>query len=142
MYLGLFLDKRSEDVLRDCFENTLDNKLHLTIIHTPKETKIETPMDLKHVGISQTYFDLVIDTAAIDKFGKDKDVWVLKMEDTLHNYLSNLRIQTENWFYRNHYSFSNDFLFNPHITLTKDEVLKIKKPLPKVLVFNKIEWVL
>ena len=64
------------------------------------------------------------------------------MEDTLHNYLSNLRIQTENWFYRNHYSFSNDFLFNPHITLTKDEVLKIKKPLPKVLVFNKIEWVL
>ena len=142
MYLGLFPNRASSKALRECFENTLDEKLHLTIIHTPRNSKIEHPLDLTTLGISSSYFDLVVDTSVIDKFGKDRDMWVLKMQDTEIHYLSYLRKQVEQWFNRNHYTFSDEFSFNPHITLTKDEVLKIKKPVPKVLVFDQIEWVL
>lgn len=142
MYLGLFPSQWSDKVLRECFENTLDEKLHLTIIHTPRSSKIDYPLDLKTIGVSSSYFDLVVDTSTVDKFGKDKDMWVLRMQDTELQYLSYLRKQVEKWFNRNHFSFSDEFTFNPHITLTKDEVLKMKGPIPKVLVFDRIEWVL
>lgn len=138
MYLGLFLTGRSEDALRSCFEQELDKNLHLTIIHTAKENKVEQPNNKDFdTFIPQTTFEI----GSFAKFGKDKDMWVVRVVDT-DGWLKSTRYHIQKWFEKNHYEYSDDYSFSPHITLTKAPTLTLKKPLPVSLTFNPLaNWV-
>jgi len=138
MYLGLFLTGRSEDALRSCFEQELDKELHLTIIHTAKENKVERPNNKDFdTFIPQTTFE----TGSFAKFGKDKDMWVIKLLDE-NGFLRHFRSEIQKWFEKNHHEYSDDFNFSPHITLTKAPTLTLKKALPVSLTFNPFaKWV-
>lgn len=139
MYLGLFLTERSEEALRSCFEQELDKNLHLTIIHTAKENKVERPdnKDFDPVVLQATF-----ETGSFAKFGKDKDMWVIRVVDTWDDCLTKIRYNIQKWFEKNHYEYSDDYKFSPHITLTKAPTLTLKKPLPVSLTFNPLaNWV-
>jgi len=138
MYLGLFLTGRSEDALRSCFEQELDKNLHLTIIHTAKENKVERPgnKEFDPVVLQATF-----ETGSFAKFGKDKDMWVVRVVDT-DGWLKSTRYHIQKWFEKNHYEYSDDYSFSPHITLTKAPTLTLKKALPVSLTFNPFaKWV-
>jgi len=141
MYLALIPDEKSKKQIKSAIPACAD--LHLTIIHCPE--KDVTPP----IGFCEKWFKTIAreslseQVLGIRRFGPaNKQVWGLAFHfrRSMGPDIEGLRTYSESVLTEHNLSWSKQWGFTPHITLSRDSTLSMRDVLPEYVRFDRLEW--